>query len=38
MTNIEPATPESVWALLRELTIKQVGDTVVMNDKHLKVF
>jgi len=44
------ATPaptfESVWAMMQEIActqagiavIKQVGDTVVINDKHLKAF
>jgi len=49
--NIQPATPEIVWAMLREIaesqaetarqfkkTIKQAGDTIFINDEHLKAF
>ena len=32
VTNVEPATPESVWALLRELTVKQAETDRLIKD------
>jgi len=36
----QTATPDSVWIMLQEIGKKQeeVGDSVVINDEHLKVF